>query len=54
MSNEVCLKQIEKRRVENPERAIYDTEEMFNEVTRYFQEPKESEGFNIQTVERHA
>lgn len=54
VSNEICLKQIEKRRVEVPERAIYDTEEMFNAVTRYFQEPDESEGFDIQVVERHS
>lgn len=54
VSNEVCLEHIEKRRVEIPERAIYDTEEMFNEVTKYFQEPEESEGFNIQVVERNA
>ena len=54
VSDEVCLKQIEKRRIENPERNIYDTESMFNEVTKYFQEPELSEGFNIQVVERDA
>ncbi len=54
VSNDICLKQIGKRRVENPERAIYDTEEMFIEVTRYFQEPEQIEGFNIQVVERNA
>ena len=54
VSNDICLKQIEKRRIEIPERAIYDTESMFNEVTKYFQEPDESEGFNIQVVERKA
>ena len=54
LSNEICLKQIEKRRIECPERAIYDTESMFNEVTKYFQEPEKSEGFNIRVVERNA
>jgi adenylate kinase family enzyme len=54
VSNEICLKQIEKRRVEHPERAIFDTESMFKEVTRYFQEPEQSEGFNIHVVERNA
>lgn len=54
VSNDLCLKQIEKRRIEQPERAIYDTESMFNEVTKYFQEPDESEGFNIKVVERNA
>lgn len=53
MSNDICLKQIEKRRIELPERAIYDTESMFNEVTKYFQEPDQSEGFNIQVKERN-
>lgn len=52
VSNDICLKQIAKRRVEIPERAIYDTEEMFNEVTRYFQAPEKSEGFNIRIEER--
>lgn len=54
VNNDICLKQIEKRRLEQPERANYDTEAMFNEVTRYFQEPDESEGFNIKVVERGA
>ncbi len=54
VSNDVCLKQIRKRRLEHPERAIYDTESMFNEVTKYFQEPKQGEGFNIHVVERNA
>ena len=54
VSNDVCLKQIEKRRLEQPERAIYDTESMFSEVSRYFQEPDLSEGFNLQVVNRNA
>lgn len=54
VSNDICLRQIEKRRVENPERAIYDTEAMFNEVTKYFQEPNQSEGFNIKVVGQNA
>ena len=52
ISNEMCLKQIEKRRIECPERAAYDTESMFNEVTKYFQEPDDSEGFTIEVVQR--
>ena len=54
VSNDVCLRQIEKRRLEQPERAIYDTESMFIEVTKYFQEPDQNEGFNIQVMERNA
>ena len=51
VSNDVCLRQIEKRRIEQPGRVIYDTESMFIEVTRYFQEPDQSEGFNIHVLE---
>lgn len=54
VSNALCLKQIEQRRIEQPERAVYDTESMFNEVTRYFQAPEQSEGFNILVEERNA
>jgi predicted kinase len=52
-SNDICLKQIEKRRIEQPERAIFDTESMFNEVTKYFQEPGQDEGFNIRVMKRN-
>ncbi|MEA1890024.1 MAG: ATP-binding protein [Pseudomonadota bacterium] len=54
VSNDICLRQIEKRHLEQPERAIYDTESMFIEVTKYFQEPYQSEGFNLQVVNRNA
>ena len=54
VSNDICLRQIEKRRIEIPERAAYDTESMFNEVTKYFQEPDQSEGFNVRVVERNS
>jgi predicted kinase len=45
--NEVCLKQIEQRRREQPERASTDTVEMFEQVTKYFVAPLPEEGFNI-------
>jgi len=51
VSDEKCLKQIGKRRIEQPERAIYDTESMFLEVTQYFQAPDEKEGFNIKVLD---
>jgi len=54
VSNDVCLKQIKKRRLEQPERAIFDTESMFIEVTRCFQEPEHGEGFNLQVMEQNA
>jgi len=54
VSDDICLRQIEKRRTEQPERALFDTESMFVEVTRYFQEPDPGEGFNLQVVVRNA
>ena len=48
--NEVCLKQIAKRRIEQPERAATDTEEMFIQITRYFVEPSPEEGFNLTKI----
>ena len=52
VTDEICLERIEKRRIEQPKRAMYDTEEMFNKVTEYFQEPNSSEGFNIKVMEK--
>lgn len=48
--NELCLKRIEKRRKEQPERSATDTVEMYEQVTKYFVEPSENEGFNIKKV----
>ncbi|OIN24420.1 1-deoxy-D-xylulose-5-phosphate synthase [Vibrio barjaei] len=48
--DEVCLVQIGKRRVEQPERAHFDTEEVFHHVTQYFEEPTDDEGLNIVRV----
>ena len=45
--NEKCLAHIKKRGSEHPERAQFDTEDMFNAVSEYFEEPSESEGLNI-------
>lgn len=47
ISNELCLKHLKKRRIEQPERSQFDTEEVFNHVTQYFEEPIPDEGFNI-------
>ena len=46
------MKQIEKRKKEQPERAQFDTEEVFRMVTTYFEPPEESEEFNVEVVER--
>ncbi|WP_354624511.1 ATP-binding protein [Psychromonas sp. MME2] len=54
VSNEKCLEQISKRRIEQPERAKYDTPEMFETVNQYFEEPLDSEGVNIHVVTQSA
>lgn len=50
VTNDTCLKRIEKRRIEQPERATTDTVELFNAVTKYFETPKLKEGFNVQKI----
>jgi len=50
VSNEQCLEQIAKRRLEQPERSAFDTEEMFYHVTQYFEVPLDSEGLEIDVV----
>ena len=54
VSNELCLNHIEKRRNEQPERSGTDTAEMFEQVTKYFVEPSEDEGFNITRITQSA
>lgn len=54
LPNDMCLKRIAKRRLECPERAQTDNEEMFNQVTRYFSEPKPEENINIVKVQKSA
>ena len=51
-SDNLCLKQIKARRKTNPERAQFDTEDVFNQVTSYFQPPFEHEHFNVEVVSR--
>ena len=43
IDDQTCINQIAKRRSEQPERATFDTEEMFHHVTKYFEAPTESE-----------
>ncbi|MGJ3251673.1 MAG: AAA family ATPase [Elainellaceae cyanobacterium] len=49
-SDQLCLKQIKQRRENQPERAHFDTEEVFYQVNSYFQPPAEHEGFNIENA----
>lgn len=48
--DEICLRKIEKRCIEQPERAATDTAEMFSRVTKYFVAPEKDEGFNVTEV----
>lgn len=51
-SEAVCLKQIARRRVEQPDRAKFDTEDVFHHVTSFFEAPSAEEGLNIQIIVR--
>lgn len=51
VTDETCLKRIAQRRIEQPERASFDTEEVFHHVTSFFEEPSAEEGFNIIRIE---
>lgn len=50
MSDEQCLAQLAKRRILQPQRAKFDTEEVFHQVTQFFQEPTDEENFNIERI----
>ena len=47
VDDQQCLKQIAQRRVEQPERASFDTEAVFYHVSSFFEPPQESENLNI-------
>ncbi|QFR49594.1 ATP-binding protein [Sulfurimonas lithotrophica] len=47
VSNEKCLSQIAKRRTEQPDRAQFDNEDVFNHVTKFFEPPSANEDLNI-------
>ncbi len=47
MSDELCLSRLSKRRVEQPERAAFDTEDVFHQVSRFFEAPSAAEGLTI-------
>ena len=46
--NEQCLEQLKQRRISTPERAQFDTPEVFHRLIEYFDPPHPSEGFNIE------
>lgn len=45
-----CLQRIATRASSQPERARFDTETVFREVTNHFQAPTDPEGFNIRRI----
>jgi predicted kinase len=47
VSNDKCLAQIAKRRLEQPERMKFDNETVFNQVTKFFEAPSTLENLNI-------
>lgn len=47
LSDEECLSQIAKRCIEQPERALFDTEAVFTQVTKFFEPPTAEENLNI-------
>lgn len=49
-TDEICLKRLAIRRKQLPERARFDTEEVFYQITRYFQAPADDEEFTIKVV----
>jgi len=51
-SDNLCLKQLKERRNTYPERAQFDTEDVFHQVTSYFQPPSKHECFNVEMVSR--
>jgi len=52
-SDELCKKQLKERSQNKPEGAAFTTEKEFDEITKYFQEPGESEGLNILRYDRN-
>jgi len=53
LTDEQCLSQIARRRIEQPERAQFDTEAVFNHVTQFFECPRDDENLNILRIERY-
>ena len=49
-SDERCLRQLEQRRIQQPERAKFDTSETFHLVTSYFEPPTADERLNVELV----
>ena len=47
VSDELCLQRVAKRAIEQPQRAVTDTDAMFEAITQHFVPPSVDEGFNV-------
>jgi len=50
VDDEVCLSRLETRRAEQPDRAHFDTPDVFKQVTALFEEPMVDEALNLTVV----
>jgi hypothetical protein len=50
LNDQECLQHLKRRRIDSPERAMFDTEQMFHQVSAYFQAPADDEGLTILTL----
>lgn len=48
--DDVCLKHLEQRRLDEPSRNHFDSEEVFFKMKEYFEEADSEEGFNITVI----
>ncbi len=51
LTDEQCLSHLAKRRIEQPERTMFDTKAVFHQVTQYFEAPMASENLRLIRVE---
>ncbi|GAB1258374.1 hypothetical protein NBRC116494_28760 [Aurantivibrio plasticivorans] len=48
--DDLCLDRLAIRREEQPERAAFDNEAVFKQVTQYFEPPSDDEGFQVDVI----
>lgn len=54
VSDGICKSQLRMRSKNKPDGAAFTTDEEFEEITKYFQEPMEGEGFNIVRYDKNS
>ena len=50
--DQLCLQRIAQRREAVPQRSHFDTEQVFYQISSYFQEPSDVEGFHLEIIEQ--